>query len=478
MSKLATIKPNSKTKTTTKQSSSIKSTLQTSNNFYYGERTAKAFATYNIGEELMPTSVIKAIGILKKAATLANEELKLLSKDKTVKIIKSIDEVITGKLDEHFPLKVWQIGSGMHSNMNANEVIANRALDLIGGKKLNNNFIDPVEDINKSQSSNDAFSIAIHIAAALSIKNDLLPAAKKLRNAFEAKSKEFANIVKVGRTHSMDSFLLTFGEEFAAYVNQLDNDIERMEYGLKELYDLALGTMIVGTDRVIIHKEFPNKVAKQLQKLTKLPFKVAKNKLATLSSKNALVFTHSTMKLFASTLFKIANDIRILASGPRCGIAELILPEADTADPIMPGKNNPIPSEIVAMVTAQVFGNDTTIEFAGANGHLELNVYMPVIIYNFLQTSNLLANTCSMFEKLCVKGIKINRTMNTAHIYNTLVTIKELVPQIGNENSTNIANLAIKENISIKDAAIKLGLIDADEFDRITSPKKYLKNKK
>ena len=469
MPKIIPLKSNRKIKIDNEQS--------LSNNFYYGERTAKALATYNIGEEIMPISVINAIGILKKAAMLANEELKLLSKDKSIQIIKAIDELLSGKLYDHFPLKIWQIGSGMHSNMNVNEVIANRALALAGGNKSKKN-IDPIEDINKSQSSNDAFSIAMNIAAASVMKNDLLPAIKKLRNALEIKSNEFANIIKVGRTHSMDAFLLTFEDEFAAYVKQLDNDINRLEYAIDGLYDLSLGTMIVGTDRVTIHKDFPNKVVKQLQKLTKLPFRVAKNKLAVLASKDAIMFAHSTIRLLASTLFKIANDIRLLASGPRCGIAELILPESDTIGPTIPGKNNPIPSEIVAMVTAQVFGNDTTIQFAGANGELQLNVYMPVIIYNFLQSAKLLTDTCIMFEKNCIKGIQINRIMNTQHLNNTLVTIRELEPQIGFDNSDKIAKLAIKENISIKEAAIKLKLFKEDEFDRISYPERYLKKKK
>ncbi len=460
-----------------KQNTKKNKTIKTGNaNTYYGEKTINTLASYNIGEEFMPTSVIKAIGILKKAAMLANEELKLISKDKSVRIIKAIDELINGELDDQFPLKVWQIGSGMHSNMNVNEVIANRAITLSGSKSANA-IIDPVQDINKSQSSNDAFSIAMHIAAALTMKNNLIPVAKKLRNSLETKADEFKNIVKVGRTHSMDAFLLTFYDEFTAYVHQLDNDIERMEFALNGLYDLSLGTTIIGTDRVTIHKDFPTKVVKQLQKLTKLPFRIAPNKLSMLSSKNQLVFAHSTLRVFAATLFKIANDMRILASGPRCGIGELILPVVDTIDPSMPGKNNPIPSEIVAMITAQVFGNDTTIQFAGANGELELNVYMPVIIYNFQQSANLLSDTCSMFDKQCIRGIKVNRTKNEEHLSNTIVTIKALDPHIGSDNADAIAKLAIKEDISIKDAAVKLKLVKEDEFDRITHPDKYIKKK-
>ena len=460
-----------------KQTTKKNKTTNTENtNIYYGEKTINAIASYNIGEEFMPKSVIKAIGILKKAVMLANEELKIMSKDKSVRIIKAIDELLKGELDNQFPLKVWQIGSGMHTNMNVNEVIANRAVMLSGGKS-SNTIIDPLKDINKSQSSNDAFSIAMHIAAALTMKNNLISAAKKLHSSLEKKAEEFKNIVKVGRTHSMDSFLLTFGDEFTAYVHQLSNDIERMEFAINGLYDLPLGTMVIGTDRVTIHKDIPVKVLKHIQKITKLPFRISHNKLSMLSSKDKLVFAHTTMRMFAATLFKIANDIRLLASGPRCGIGELKLPVVDINDSAMPGKNNPIASEIVAMITAQVFGNDATIQFANANSELELNVYMPVIIFNFLQSANLLSDTCSMFDKKCIRGIEINRIKNTEHLYNTLVTIKELDPHIGTDNADNIAKLAIKENISIKDAAIKLKLVKEDKFDMITHPEKYIKKK-
>ena len=460
-----------------KQTTKKNKTTNTENtNIYYGEKTINAIASYNIGEEFMPKSVIKAIGILKKAVMLANEELKIMSKDKSVRIIKAIDELLNGELDNQFPLKVWQIGSGMHTNMNVNEVIANRAVMLSGGKS-SNTIIDPLKDINKSQSSNDAFSIAMHIAAALTMKNNLISAAKKLHSSLEKKAEEFKNIVKVGRTHSMDSFLLTFGDEFTAYVHQLSNDIERMEFAINGLYDLPLGTMVIGTDRVTIHKDIPVKVLKHIQKITKLPFRISHNKLSMLSSKDKLVFAHTTMRMFAATLFKIANDIRLLASGPRCGIGELKLPVVDINDSAMPGKNNPIASEIVAMITAQVFGNDATIQFANANSELELNVYMPVIIFNFLQSANLLSDTCSMFDKKCIRGIEINRIKNTEHLYNTLVTIKELDPHIGTDNADNIAKLAIKENISIKDAAIKLKLVKEDKFDMITHPEKYIKKK-
>ncbi|MCL2039695.1 MAG: lyase family protein [Bacteroidetes bacterium] len=467
MAKFREIKPNTNKNKTTKTGNT---------NIYYGEKTINSLTSYNIGEEFMPNSVIKAIGILKKAVMLANEELKILTKDKSIRIIKAIDELLEGELDNQFPLKVWQIGSGMHTNMNVNEVIANRAIFLSGGNS-SSTIIDPVNDINKSQSSNDAFSIAMHIAAALTMKNNLIPAAKKLQNSLEKKAEEFKNIVKVGRTHSMDSFLLTFGEEFTAYVHQINNDIERMEFALNGIYDLPIGTMVIGTDRIAIHKDIPIKVLKQLQKLTKIPFRIAPNKLSMLSSKDKLVFAHSTMRIFSATLFKIANDMRVLASGPRCGIGELILPIADTNDPSMPGKYNPIPSEIVAMITAQVFGNDATIQFSAANTDLELNVYMPVIIFNFLQSANLLSDTCSMFDKKCIRGVEINRNRNTEHLYNTLVTIKELDPHIGRVNADNIAKLAIKENISIKDAAIKLKLVKEDKFDIITHPEKYINKK-
>jgi len=358
--------------------------------------------------------------------------------------------------------------------MNANEVIANKAIEFAGGAKLNKTPILPVEDINKSQSLNDVFSTSMHIAASMQLRNELIPTLKKLRNSFESKALEFKSVIKIGRTHSMDSFLLTFGNEFSAFVQQLDNDLQRLEYVLEGLYELALGGAIIGTDRITIHKDFASKVVKHLSKLTKLPFKVAKNKFAALSSKDAIVFAHSELKTLATSLLKIANDLRILASGPRCGIGELILPDGDIADPIMPGKNNPIHCEILAMVCAQVFGNDTTITFAGASGHLQLNVYKPVIIYNFMQSACLLTDAIAMFDKLCVRGIKINRTSTQEHINNTMVSVKALIPQLGDDKVSQIANKAIKNNISIKNAAITLGILTDDEYDRLTFPGKML----
>ena len=363
----------------------------------------------------------------------------------------------------------------MHSNMNANEVIANKAIEIAGGKTLNKNPILPIEDINKSQSINDIFSTVIHIAAAMELKNELYPAVKKLRNSLDNKANEFKFILKVGRTHSMDSFLLTFGDEFSGYVNQLDNDLKRIDIVLNELLELAFGGTIIGTDRITIHKDFSKKVIKELYKLTKIPFKATKNKFAALSSKDALVFAHSELKTLATSLYKIANDLKVLASGPRCGIGELILPECDTIDPIMPGKNNPVHCEIVSMVCSQVFGNDYTITFAASQGHLELNTFKPVIIYNFIQSSRLLTDVCNMFEKLCIKGIKINRVNTQAHINNTMVTVKALIPQIGEDKTTLIANKAMKNNISIKEAAITLGILNEDEYDRLTFPSKLIK---
>lgn len=447
--------------------------IKVPSNVYYGAQAARSLINFEIGEEKMPRSIIKAMGILKKAAAMTNEELALLSKDKALKIIKAADEVIEGRLDSHFPLSIWQTGSGTHTNMNANEVIANRAIEISGGKLGSKTPIHPNDDVNKSQSTNDTFPTAMHIAAATELRGKLIPAVRKLRNTLANKSKEFEPIIKVGRTHFMDAVPLSLGQEFSGYVQQLDNNLERLEYSLYGLYELALGGTAVGTG-LNTHKDFAEKVAKHISKLTKIPFITAPNKFEALAAKDAVVFAHGAIKTLAASLMKIANDIRLLASGPRCGIGEIILPENEPGASIMPGKVNPTQSEAMTMVCAQVFGNDTTINFAGASGHFELNVFMPVIAYNFMQSLGLLADSCLMFEKYCIRGIKPNKPIIQNYLARNLMLVTALNPHIGYDNAAKIAMQAHKNNITLREAAVKLGFLKGDEFDRYVKPEKMI----
>jgi fumarate hydratase class II len=418
------------------------------------------------------------MGILKKAATLANEELGLLSKDKSVRITKAADEVIEGNLDKHFPLSVWQTGSGMHSNMNVNEVIAARAIELAGGKATSKTQIDPTTDINMSHSHNDAFSTAMNISAAMEMKSVLIPAVKKLQNSFINKAKEFESILKIGRTHTMDAFLMTFEQQFNGYAKLLSNDVERLEKVLTAFYQLPLGGMIVGTDIIETNQKFAPKIVKQIAKITKFPFVLTTNKLTAISSQDIMANAHSTIKVLATSLLKISNDIRLLASGPRCGFGELILPENDMIDPLFVGKNNPLHCEAVSMVCMQVFGNDTTITFAAASGQFELNAYKPVIIYNFLQSIKLLSDAMNSFEKYCVRGIKVNRKTVQNNLDNTLVIITKVVNNVGYDNAVKIMKLAHRDDLTLKEAIVKLNIMSGDEYDRIVKPEKLLAGKK
>ncbi len=442
-------------------------------NVYWGAQTQRSLIHFRIGEEKMPREIIRAFGILKKACAIVNFELGLLPKEKMELIVQAADEVISGKLDSHFPLSVWQTGSGTQTNMNVNEVISNRAIELAGGELGSKKPIHPNDDVNKSQSSNDTFPTAMHIAAAESINNLLLPAVASLRKTLKQKSEEFKDLIKIGRTHLMDAVPLTLGQEFSGYVQQLDNAIERIHLVLPGLYELAIGGTAVGTG-LNTHPEFAERVAKKVAELTGLPFVSAPNKFEALASHDALVFAHGALKTLAASLMKIANDIRWLASGPRCGLREITIPENEPGSSIMPGKVNPTQSEAMTMVAVQVFGNDATINFAGASGNFELNVFKPVIIYNFLQSVRLLADTCTMFNQHCAIGIEPVKERLNYYVNNSLMLVTALNPYIGYDNAAKIAKYAYQNYTTLKEAAVKLGFLTEEKFDEIVRPEKML----
>lgn len=447
--------------------------IEVPNEFYYGAQSARSLIHFAIGTEKMPRPLIRAMGILKKAAALVNCDLGLLPKEKADLIVQAADEVIDGKLDAHFPLSVWQTGSGTQTNMNTNEVISNRAIEIAGGELGSKKPIHPNDDVNKSQSSNDTFPTAMHIAAAEEIVHRLIPAVKKLRDTLAQKSEEFKDIIKVGRTHLQDAVPLTLGQEFSAYVHQLNKALERIDKVLPDLYELAIGGTAVGTG-LNTHPEFAERTAKKIAELTGLPFVSAPNKFEALAAHDALVFAHGALKTLAASLMKIANDIRWLASGPRCGLGEISIPENEPGSSIMPGKVNPTQSEAMTMVCVQVFGNDTAINFGGASGNFELNVFKPVIIYNFLQSVRLLADTCLMFEEHCARGIEPIREKIDYYVKNTLMLVTALNPYIGYDNAAKIAKHAHKNNLTLKQAALELGILTEEEFDKYVRPEKML----
>lgn len=436
---------------------------------YYGAQTARSLIHFAIGRETMPPELIRAMGILKKAAAMVNTELGLLSADKRDLIVRAADEVIDGKLLEHFPLSVWQTGSGTQTNMNVNEVISNRAIELAGGEMGSKKPVHPNDDVNKAQSSNDTYPTAMHIAAAEQTVNHLIPALTKLRDTMAAKSGEFSDIIKTGRTHLMDATPLTLGQEFSGYVHQLNQALGRINLVLPGLYELALGGTAVGTG-LNTHPEFAVKAAATIATLTGLPFVSAPNKFEALASHDALVFAHGALKTLAAALMKIANDIRWMASGPRCGFGELSIPENEPGSSIMPGKVNPTQSEAMTMVAAQVMGNDAAINIGGASGNFELNVFKPMIIYNFLQSVRLLADTCIMFEEHCAHGITVNHDKVNYYMENSLMLVTALNPHIGYDNAAKIAKHAHKNNTTLKAAGIELGLITAEKFDEVVKP--------
>ena len=436
---------------------------------YYGAQTARSLMNFKIGYETFPREIIRALGILKKAAALTNEELGLLPKEKADLIVKAADEVIEGKLDEHFPLVVWQTGSGTQTNMNSNEVIANRAIEIAGGELGSKKPVHPNDDVNKAQSSNDTFPTAMHIAAVEQISRHLIPNVKKLRDALAKKAEEFKDIIKIGRTHLMDAVPLTLGQEFSGYVQQLTYGLDRIEGCLPRLRELALGGTAVGTG-LNTHSKFADLAASKITEISGEEFKSAPNKFEALAAHDAVVEASGVMKTLAASLMKIANDVRWLGSGPRCGIGEINLPANEPGSSIMPGKVNPTQSEAMTMVCTQVMGNDTAVNFGGASGNFELNVFKPVMIYNLLQSIRLLGDACNSFTDNCVVGIEANNTNIEMNLKNSLMLVTALNPHIGYDNAAKVAKKAFNDNSTLKEAAAELGLLTEEEFDEKVNP--------
>ena len=443
---------------------------------YWGAQTARSLIHFSIGNERMPRSLIRALGLLKKSAAQVNADLKKLTQDKSKLIIQAADEVINGSLDQEFPLNIWQTGSGTQTNMNANEVIAYRAIELSGGVIGSKTPIHPNDDVNMSQSSNDTFPTAMHIATVEEITHSLLPTLKYLRDSLNKKANEFSHIIKIGRTHLMDAVPLTLGQEFSGYVEQIDQDIERIESCLPRIYELAIGGSAVGTG-LNTHVEFADRAAALIAKNTGLPFRSASNKFAALASHDPLIFTSGALKTLACSLIKIANDIRWMGSGPRCGLNELILPTNEPGSSIMPGKVNPTQCESLTMVGAQVMGNDASITIAGSQGNFELNVFKPLIIYNLLQSIELLTDSCFCFTKYLVEGLKANEEKIAEYVENSLMLVTALNPFIGYDKAALVAYEAYKNNISLRQACLNLAFLTEAEFDKIVQPSNMISPK-
>ena len=436
---------------------------------YYGAQTARSLIHFDIGRDVMPRELIRALGILKQAAALVNRDLGQLSEEKCRLIAQASDEVISGKLDEHFPLSVWQTGSGTQTNMNANEVIANRAIEMAGGVLGAKNPIHPNDHVNLSQSSNDAFPTAMHIAAAERLHRDLIPAIQRVHEAINAKAGEFADVVKIGRTHLQDATPLTVGQEMSGWSSLLARDVARLKPALDGLYDLAIGGTAVGTG-LNAHPEFAVRAAAKIAELTGLPFRSHPNKFAALSAHDELVFAHGAIHTLAGSLMKIANDIRWLASGPRCGLGELQIPENEPGSSIMPGKVNPTQCEAMTMIAVQVHGNNAAIAFAGSQGNFELNVFKPVIIHNFLHSVTLLHDAARGFVDYLIQGIVLDRPRIAAYVQNSLMLVTALNPAIGYDKAAPIAHAAHTEGITLREACLKLGFLTGEEFDRLVRP--------
>jgi len=441
---------------------------------YWGASTQRSNKYFDIGDFLVRPILIQSIGVIKKAAAIVNTKNKDLNKKISKYIIKAADEVIKGKLDDHFPLKVWQTGSGTQTNMNVNEVISNRAIQLMGGKMGTKKPVHPNDHVNKSQSTNDVFPTAMHIAIAIKSKKKLLPSLKLLEKELGKKVTEFNKIVKLGRTHLQDATPLTLGQEFSGYHTQLKKCIERIEKALNEIYYLAQGGTAVGTG-LNTRRNFDKKVVKEIKQITKLPFKPAKNKFAALAAHDAIVNFSGTMNTTAVCLMKIANDIRFLGSGPRAGYGELILPENEPGSSIMPGKVNPTQCEAVTMVCVKVIGNHNGITMAGSHGHFELNVFKPLIIHNILQSINIMADSSNGFAKYCIRGLKADKKRIKSLLDNSLMLVTALSPKIGYDNAAKVAKRAHKNGTTLKEEALKTGLINEKEFIKIVNPKKMVK---
>ena len=438
---------------------------------YWGAQTERSRNNFKIGEEgSMPSEIIEAFAYLKKAAAYANCDLGVLPLEKRDLIAQVCDEILSGKLADQFPLVIWQTGSGTQSNMNINEIISNRAHVLNGGTLGEKSSIHPNDDVNKSQSSNDTFPTAMHIAAYKKLVEKTFPAVERLRNSLAKKSEDFKDIIKVGRTHLMDATPLTLGQEFSGYVAQLDYGLKALSNTLEHLRELALGGTAVGTG-LNAPKNYDTKVAKYISEFTGLPFITAPNKFEALAAHDAIVESHGALKQIAVSLFKIAQDIRMMASGPRSGIGEIFIPENEPGSSIMPGKVNPTQPEAVTMVCAQILGNDTTISFAGTQGHFELNVFKPVMAYNFLQSAQLLADACISFDEHCVSGILPNELKIKSLLENSLMLVTALNPHIGYENAAKIAKSAYNNGTSLREEAINSGMLTGEEFDSWVNPK-------
>jgi fumarate hydratase, class II len=460
--------------TRTRMESDSMGQIEVPANVYWGAQTQRSLLHFDIGRDTMPPELIRAFGILKKACALVNQDLGKLSADKAKLIVQATDEVIAAKLSDQFPLRIWQTGSGTQTNMNVNEVISNRAIELAGGVMGSKKPIHPNDDVNMSQSSNDTFPTAMHIAAAERVQRALIPAIQMVRDAIAAKAKEFSEIVKIGRTHLQDAVPLTVGQEFSGWASLLERDIKRLEQTLHGLYDLAIGGTAVGTG-LNAHPEFAERAAKKIAELTGLPFRSHPNKFAALSAHDEIVFAQGALETLSASLMKISNDIRWLASGPRCGLGELIIPENEPGSSIMPGKVNPTQCEAMTMVCVQVHGATAAVGFAGSQGNFELNVYKPVIIYNFLHSVTLITDACHGYVEYMLKGIEVDHAKVKGHVNNSLMLVTALAPRVGYDQAAKIAHIAHVEHISLREAALKLGYLTGEEFDEWVRPEKMTK---
>ena len=451
--------------------------LEVPSDRYYGAQTQRSLQNFKIGGEKFQRELIKSYGILKKAAALTNHAAGKIHSNISDAIIESADEVIEGKLDDHFPLVVWQTGSGTQSNMNLNEVIANRAIEILGGEIGSKEPVHPNDHVNMCQSTNDTFPTAINIAAVDMVSNELLPAIRKLHSSFDKKASEFDSIIKLGRTHLQDATPLSLGQEFSGYASALKHNIQRIESSLANCFELPMGGTAVGTG-INSFEGFAESVAGNIAKLTGLPFKTAPNKFETLAGQDSIVELSGSLKTLAVSLFKVANDIRWLASGPRSGIGEIIIPSNEPGSSIMPGKVNPTQCEAMTMVCAQIMGNDLTISIAGASGNFELNVYRPVIAYNIIQSIRLLNDACDSFRENCVDGITANEEKIKTNLYNSLMLVTALNPHIGYDKAAEVAKKAHENNTSLRDAIIDLGYMSGEDFDELVDPEKMIKPSK
>ena len=451
--------------------------VEVPNDRYYGAQTQRSLNNFKIGKEHFPREFIRAYGIIKKAAAAVNSAAGLLDPQLAKTISSAADEVIAGKLDDHFPLVVWQTGSGTQTNMNVNEVIANRAIEMVGGTLGSKDPIHPNDHVNMGQSTNDTFPTAINIAAVESVVHQLLPNLQRLRDGLHAKAEAFSNIIKLGRTHLQDATPLSLGQEFSGYVSAIEHGCKRIENTMDSCYEIAMGGTAVGTGINSI-EGFGEKAAAEISKLTDLPFRTAENKFEALGGQDSIVELSSALKTVAVSLFKIANDIRWLASGPRSGIGEIVLPANEPGSSIMPGKVNPTQCEALTMVCTQVMGNDTAITIAGASGNFELNVYRPVIAFNILQSIRLLADACDSFLVNAVEGIEPNEQRIHENLYNSLMLVTALNPHIGYDKAAKVAKKAYTENLSLREAIVELGYMGAEEFDKLVQPEKMIRPSK